>query len=139
MVSPCQVFSNSVIRTGDKSCRMCARCVRLRCHGERSQSNSPQQLEHKHAEEYRLERETTDSGKKKCPKYFKLWQRVTRAFASYPKFKCFVGGISTLTKIKAFKDPPCSVSALDRPMRIAYRGGAQSVKLANQSTRVLCD
>lgn len=55
IVSPSEFLSNGVIRTGDECCRMCPRCVSLRRHGECSQPNSPQQLEHRHAEEHRLE------------------------------------------------------------------------------------
>lgn len=52
--SPGQFFSHCVIRTRDKSSRVCARTVCLRCHGKCSQTDSPQQLEHKHAQEHRL-------------------------------------------------------------------------------------
>lgn len=54
MVSPGQVFRHCVVRTGDEGGGVCARRVRLRCHGKRPQSNGPQQLEHKHAQEHRL-------------------------------------------------------------------------------------
>lgn len=60
IVSPGQVFSHCVVRTSDKGGRVCARRVRLRCHGKRPQSNSPQQLEHKHTEEHRLGGEKTE-------------------------------------------------------------------------------
>lgn len=61
MGSPSQGFSYSVIWTGDESSRVCSRHVRLGCHGERSQSNSPQQLEHKHTQERRLKYPNTHS------------------------------------------------------------------------------
>lgn len=54
IVSPGQVSSHRVIRASDEGGRVCARRVRLRCHGKRPQSNSPQQLEHKHTQEHRL-------------------------------------------------------------------------------------
>lgn len=53
-VSPGQVFSHCLIGTCDKGGRVCARCVRLRCHGKSPQTNSPQQLEHKNTQEHRL-------------------------------------------------------------------------------------
>lgn len=39
-----------------------------------------------------------------------------------PILKWSVRGNRTLTKSKAFKDPPCSVSAAGKPMRIAWAG-----------------
>ena len=53
-MSPGQISSHRVVRASDEGGGVCARRVRLRCHGKRPQSNSPQQLEHKHTQEHRL-------------------------------------------------------------------------------------
>ena len=74
-VSPCQVFGHRVIGTRDEGGRVCARRVRLGRHGERSQTNRPQQLEHEPAQEDRLQwrRETKNRQQAEiCSKYPKL-------------------------------------------------------------------
>lgn len=53
-LSPGQLFSHRVIWTGDKSGRVCARGVCLRRHGKCPQTDSPQQVEHKHTQQHRL-------------------------------------------------------------------------------------
>lgn len=66
-LSPGQLFSHCVVWTGDKSGRVCARGVCLRCHGKCPQTDSPQQVEHKHTQQHRLGGEKAEEERRWTP------------------------------------------------------------------------
>lgn len=54
VVLPGQFFGDGVIGAGDESCRVSPGGIRFGRHGERTQSYSPQQREHQHAQKHCL-------------------------------------------------------------------------------------